>query len=315
MDPRIIHILICIFWGLFAGLLAAYAWDAMTKITYATLADGRKEVRQLPKLLQLVLPLTPNLNPYMRKPRFAHAKTKTDKKITTAGYDGVVLAEEFMSIRVLFPILFGLLWIGLVHGCLSSLDPSKIRDTMMARAPAIDILGILWGVIYPDAWLRRMITERHLSIQRALPFTLDLLTLSIEAGMDFMTALQRNVERGDPNPLNEEISRVVREIQVGRTRREALTDLMARVDQPDLNTVLSGLIQADELGVSIGTVLRIQADQMRSKRFERAEKLANEAPVKMLFPLTMFIFPCVFVILMGPFLGPMLEPMIAKIFA
>jgi tight adherence protein C len=135
---------------------------------------------------------------------------------------------------------------------------------------------------------------------RALPFVLDLLTLSVEAGMDFMGALQRNCARRKLDPLNEELIRMTREIQVGTPRRIALRNLSTRVGQPDLSAVAQALIQADELGVSIGSILRIQSEQLRSRRFDRAEKLAHEAPVKMLAPLLLFIFPAVFVILLGP---------------
>ena len=129
---------------------------------------------------------------------------------------------------------------------------------------------------------------------------LDLLTLSVEAGLDFMNAMQRIVERGKIDALGEELLRVLREIQLGKTRRNALKDMSERVDQADLRSVMNALVQADELGVGIASILRIQADQMRQRRFERAEKMANEAPVKMLFPLVAFIFPAVFLVLLGP---------------
>ena len=131
---------------------------------------------------------------------------------------------------------------------------------------------------------------------------LDLLTLSVEAGLDFMTALQRNCERRKLDPLNEELIHMIREIQLGTARRVALKNLSTRVALEDLRSVTYSLIQADELGVSIGAILRIQADQMRQRRFDRAERLANEAPVKLLLPLMLFIFPCVFIILLGPIL-------------
>ncbi|MEI7899330.1 MAG: type II secretion system F family protein, partial [bacterium] len=163
-------------------------------------------------------------------------------------------------------------------------------------------LGIALFYYYPLLWLRRVLTMRHNAIQRALPFVLDLLTLSVEAGMDFMSALQRNCERRRLDPLNEELIRMTREIQVGIPRRVALRNMAQRVDLSDLRSVTHALIQADELGVSIGAILRIQSDQMRSRRFDRAEKLANEAPVKMLGPLMLCIFPAVFIILLGPIL-------------
>ena len=135
---------------------------------------------------------------------------------------------------------------------------------------------------------------------RALPFVLDLLTLSVEAGMDFMSALARNAERKRPDALNEELLQMVREIQLGMPRRTALNNLAARTGEANLKSVVHALVQADELGVSVGAILRIQSDQLRARRFDRAEKLANEAPVKMLGPLLLCIFPAVFVILLGP---------------
>ena len=120
--------------------------------------------------------------------------------------------------------------------------------------------------------------------------------------MDFMSALQRNCERRRLDPLNEELIRMMREIQLGTPRRIALKNLSSRVGQSDLSSVTHALVQADELGVSIGSILRIQSEQLRGRRFDRAEKLANEAPVKMLGPLMLCIFPAVFIILMGPLL-------------
>ena len=162
-------------------------------------------------------------------------------------------------------------------------------------------LMLLW--IIPDFWLYGAVKRRHLSIQKALPFVLDILTLSVEAGMDFISALQRNCKLRRLDPLNEELLRMTKEIQVGSSRKEALRAMAERVKQSDLRSVAFALIQADELGVSIGSILRIQSEQLRSRRFDRAEKLAAEAPVKMLGPLMLCIFPAVFIILLGPIVG------------
>ena len=151
-------------------------------------------------------------------------------------------------------------------------------------------------------WLRGVVKRRHASIQKSLPFVLDLLTLSVEAGMDFINALQRNCRLRKLDPLNEELLRMTKEIQVGSSRREALRNMADRVRQQDLKSVAYALIQADDLGVSIGAMLRIQSEQLRARRFDRAERLAAEAPVKMLGPLMLCIFPAVFVILLGPVL-------------
>ena len=169
-------------------------------------------------------------------------------------------------------------------------------------------LMLLW--IIPDLWLYGAVKRRHLSIQKSLPFVLDLLTLSVEAGMDFINALQRNCKSRKLDPLNEELLRMTKEIQVGSSRREALKNMADRVKQPDLRSVAYALIQADELGVSIGAILRIQSEQLRSRRFDRAEKLAHEAPTKMLGPLMLCIFPAVFIILLGPVLSQAMKGML-----
>ena len=169
-------------------------------------------------------------------------------------------------------------------------------------------LMLLW--VLPAWWLRMAVRRRHLAIQRALPFVLDLLTLSVEAGMDFINALQRNSRSQKLDPLGEELLRMTREIQVGASRKEALRRMADRVRQPDLRSTALALIQADELGVSIGSMLRIQSEQLRSRRFDWAEKLAAEAPVKMLGPLMLCIFPAVFIILLGPVLSHALKGML-----
>ena len=168
-------------------------------------------------------------------------------------------------------------------------------------------LMLLW--IVPDLWLYGAIKRRHLSIQKSLPFVLDLLTLSVEAGMDFISALQRNCKLRRLDPLNEELLRMTKEIQIGSSRKEALKAMADRVRQPDLKAVSYALIQADELGVSIGSILRIQSEQLRCKRFDRAEKLAAEAPVKLLGPLMLCIFPAVFIILLGPVISQAMKGM------
>jgi len=280
-----------------------YCAYAAREITYVTLADGRRKERRLPIAFRLLLPLAPNLTPLFSRPFFAKPRDSVSKKIISAGYDGLLSADEFLGLRVLFPLLIGPLWALFIR---SAVVASKVA-VLAKLQPALIIIGVLWLVIYPSAWLRRAVQARHGEIRRALPFVLDLLTLSVEAGMDFMSALQRNIERRTIDALGEELIRVVREIQLGKTRRNALRDLSLRVNLQELRSVVNALVQADELGVSIGSILRIQSDQMRQRRFERAEKLANEAPVKMLFPLMMFIFPAVFLILLGPIITRMIQ--------
>ncbi|MGQ0508511.1 MAG: type II secretion system F family protein [Myxococcaceae bacterium] len=158
----------------------------------------------------------------------------------------------------------------------------------------------LFGAACPLLWLSDQVKKRHLAISRALPHDLDLLTLSVEAGLDFSGALAKVVEKGRPGPLHDELTLVLRTLKMGKTREEALKAMTSRVALPALQSFVGALVQADRMGTGVGKVLRIQSAQLRSERAQRAEKLANEAPVKMLFPLIACIFPTVFLILFGP---------------
>ena len=296
-------VLLSLMWALCAAGLAWYAATITRRITYVTLADGRRKERLLPISFRLLLPLVPNITPLIRKATFAKSTAKLDSRIVSAGFGGLISATELMALRVLLPVVPGLFWILFVNLCVASAALSLMDN---AR-PFLCLVGPLWLLMYPSLWLRSVVAKRHGSIRRSLPFVLDLLTLSVEAGMDFMTALQRSVESEKVDALGEELIRVIREIQLGKTRREALRDTSRRVNFSDLRSIVNALVQADELGVSIGTILRIQSDQIRQRRFERAEKLANEAPVKMLFPLIVCIFPAVFLILLGPVMARLVQ--------
>jgi len=160
----------------------------------------------------------------------------------------------------------------------------------------------LIGAAYPLIWVNDQVKKRHHLISRALPYNLDLLTLSVEAGLDFTAALAKVVEKGKGGPLREELQLVLKQLKMGKTREEGLKSMIVRVDLPPLTTFVTALIQADKMGTSLGKVLRIQSTQMRIDRTQKAEKAANEAPVKMLFPLIACIFPTVFMVLFAPIL-------------
>ncbi len=218
----------------------------------------------------------------------------------------MIAPQEFLALRgmtllVLAPV------VALPLGSLYVWTLSAAASGSGSRLAAILIALALGALVYPGLWLKQAIAARHRQILRALPFVLDLLTLSVEAGLDFMSAIRTIVERRAPDAIAEELARVLFEIQLGKTRREALLRLAERVRHPDVQSFVLALVQADELGVSIGATLRIQSEQIRAKRFMRAEKMANEAPVKMLFPLVVCIFPAVFLILLGPILLQMLR--------
>ncbi len=155
------------------------------------------------------------------------------------------------------------------------------------------------GYFLPDLWLSGQISKRKKAITKALPDALDLLTISVEAGLGFDAAMNKVAQKWD-NALSQEFARTLAEIRMGKTRREALRDLCTRTDVPDMNASLAAVIQSDQLGVSIAKVLRVQSEQMRVLRRQRAEEEAHRAPVKMTFPLIFLIFPAMLIVILGP---------------
>ena len=283
-----------LFWAVAIGLLTWYVLSFATQMTYVTLADGRQQERSLPLLFRLLLPLAPNLDPILRKPAFLPSVNMAAWQLTAAGYEGLLTGREFTALRMLLPALAALVLL-------------LFFIPLGTTAFPIWLMGTLLAWCWPLQWLRRARETRARKILRALPFVLDLLTLSVEAGMDFMGAVRRNCDKRAMDPLNEELLRMQREIQIGTTRKVAFQNLAERVRIPQLKTLCAALIQADELGVSLGTILRIQAEQLRRERFECAEKLAHEAPTKMLFPLLLFIFPATIIVLLGPIIANVLR--------
>lgn len=156
------------------------------------------------------------------------------------------------------------------------------------------------GGALPWVWLADAARRRQRAILRALPYALDLMTLSVEAGLDFTVALRRIVDRLGHSPLGVEFARLLQEIQMGQSRREALRRLKERSHLMDMDFFVSALVQADEMGVGLGPTLRAQAEAMRQRRFLRAEELAMKAPVKIVFPLVAFVLPVTLVVILGP---------------
>ncbi|HVL59649.1 MAG TPA: type II secretion system F family protein, partial [Burkholderiaceae bacterium] len=181
----------------------------------------------------------------------------------------------------------------------------------LAAAPAGTAVAVgsaaLAGAALPCAWLRRRVERRTASIARQLPFFLDAITLAVEAGANLTGAIAQAVDRGPAGALRGELMRVLRDVRAGRTRADALRSLADRLQLPAIASLVSALIAAERHGTGLGTALRAQADQRRSERFARAERLAMQAPVKMLLPLLVFVFPCTFVLLAFPVVVRLLE--------
>jgi len=169
-------------------------------------------------------------------------------------------------------------------------------DLSIAWAP----LAATLAALLPLSWLRDQVARRQHELRRDLPYDLDLLTLSVEAGLDFTAAVQKVVDRGKPGPLRDELQTFLAALRMGHTRADALTAMATRVSLPELSSVVSSLLLADRLGTGLARTLRIQADQLRLARFQRAEARAGEAPVRMLIPLVLFVFPTLWLVLGAP---------------
>lgn len=168
-------------------------------------------------------------------------------------------------------------------------------------------LCFAFGYMGPEFWLKQRIKKIKNTIVRELPDAIDLLGLCVNAGLDFMLSLKWVVEKSQPTVMTEELNNVLQEINVGRTRRDAIKDLAARYELPDLSTFARTLIQADKMGTSVTEALNILSEDMRLARYRRGEQLALKAPLKMLIPLLLFIFPVVGILVAGPILIDFME--------
>jgi tight adherence protein C len=206
-----------------------------------------------------------------------------EKQLIMAGLETKLQPAQFVMIRIAICVGLPLLFSIPLHG---------LPVRMLAQSVAL-------GWVVPRFWLKRKIAERQHKILKALPDTIDLLTVSVEAGLGFDAAASKIGEKVT-GPLGDEFRQYLRLVRMGTVRREAMRELGDRSGVSDLHTFATGLIQADQLGVSMSKVLRVQSEEMRRRRRQRAEEKAMKAPIKMLFPLVFFIFPTIFIVLLGP---------------
>ena len=269
--------------GVSVTMLALFVLRALSVVeSEGTMSDEAR--RGVPVMIRLVMPLVPNFRRIARSELCRAWREADEPRLWMGGYGDSIGVVDFIGLRIIF-ILLGVI--------------AAVIGVFGGHGAAGILLGAMLA-IYPGVWLNTRIQARHLEILKALPNLLDLLTLSVEAGKDFMTSLRDILQRRRLDALGEELLRTFQEIQLGRKRTDALRELARRVRQSDLTSVVNAIIQAEELGVSIGQLLRIQGDMLRNKRFTMAEKLANEAPVKIILPIIMFIFPAVLIILLVP---------------
>lgn len=180
--------------------------------------------------------------------------------------------------------------------------PAAAFILVRPQQPTVLVIPLLIGFILPDLWLNSKVKKRHAAILRDLPHIIDLLNICVGAGLDFMVAVSRVIQEFRPCVLIEELKALMHEIQIGSSRRDALKSLAKRVNSPEVISFARTLIQADRMGTPIGEALKMQAEEIRLRRFQKGEEMGLKAPIKLLFPLLFFILPVVLIIVAGPIL-------------
>lgn len=259
---------------------------------YASRSDSPLTLEEIelsqPFSQRVVRPMLINLSKGFSKLSPSKSRAAAEQQLEMAGKPYNWGPTEFMGFRGLVAIIFAVL---------AFLLAALSRGVTIGIAAAI-VAGAL-GFFLPLLWLRTKIRNRQSEIIKTLPDALDLLTITVEAGMGFDGAIQKVAEKWD-NELSKGFAKVTQEMRLGVPRRDALKNMDKNMGVSDITTFVAAIIQAEQLGVSIAKILRVQSEQMRIKRRQRAEEMANKAPIKMLFPMVFLIFPALFIILLGP---------------
>jgi tight adherence protein C len=239
---------------------------------------------------RVVLPIMRRLGELSSRFTPQNVVEQTRIRLELAGNPGRMDASTFMVLHFVAAGVFG----GLVF-LISLFSQTFTLPIKLALVLAFIIIGYF----FPDLWLRSKINSRQKQVRKAMPDALDLLTICVEAGLGFDAAMSKVNEKWD-NELSLAFGRVIREIQLGKLRRDALRDMSDRLGLPEMTSFVAAVIQSEMLGVSMAKVLRIQSDQMRLKRRQHAEEEAHKAPIKMIFPMGLFIFPALMIVLLTP---------------
>jgi tight adherence protein C len=281
---------------LYAGLTAPASVDTDDAEAYLRSLDmtpeEADEFQQLlaePFVNRVLRPVGARVSGFVGGALPGNYRDRLHLQLLHAGLQHRFRAEEIIAGQVLGGV--GGLLLAILAGATRSLD-SNLALLVLVFLPVC-------GALLPKVWLDRQLADRRDAILRDLPDTLDLLAISVEAGVGFEGALGIVCENFD-SPLADEFSRTLREMELGLPRREALQNLKRRTEVPELSNFVLALTQADALGMPIGRVLKTQAEEMRTKRQQWARERAAKLPVKILFPLVAFIFPSIFVIVLGP---------------
>jgi tight adherence protein C len=298
----IVLIVVVVVLGLAGALI--YAGQKMPKRNDDPFADRLNEFSQRGEAVSLdeielsqpfservIYPLLRQFGEMASKNTPQNALQETNRKLELSGKAGWVDAPMFLASRFVAAVVLGI----------GTFVVSKftILDQTLSRSLLWGMIALAVGFFLPQLWLDEQIKKRQLEIRKAMPDALDLLTICVEAGLGFDAAMSNVAEKWE-NELSLAFARAIREIQLGKVRREALKSMADRIDLAEMTSFVAAVIQSEQLGVSMAKVLRIQAEQMRMRRRQYAEELAHQAPVKMLLPMVGFIFPSIFIVLMTP---------------
>lgn len=256
---------------------------------YSPRQGGIEDELQLAFRERILQPLLKKMSLFTQKYTPQRQRAMIEKKLINAGRPFHWTAADFLSVQYATAVIFAII--------------AALLSYFSHGSPGVQYFAVICsfvtGYLMLSIFINMTISRRRGSIEKELPDLLDLMVISIEAGLGFDAALQKVVQKSK-GPLAQEFNQCLQEMRMGKTRKEALKDLAKRNDEGDLAAFVGAIIQADQLGVSIGNVLRIQAEQMRVRRKQQVEEKAMKAPVKMLIPMVLFIFPTIFLILLGP---------------
>ena len=244
---------------------------------------------QQPFFDRTIKPLAGRLSGSVARITSSNFSERTEKRLALAGNPGDMRTADWLGIKAIVAVIVAavmFILFGLLQG-------------QFLTGIAIGVVGLGIGYILPEFWLSGRVKKRQKAILLQIPDALDLLTISVRAGLGFDAALGKVVEKMK-GPLIDEFRRALAEVRVGKVRREALRDIIPRTEVVPLTNFVGAIIQAEQLGVSISKVLQVQSEQLRIERRQRAEEAAAKAPIKMLFPLVGCIFPALFIVILGP---------------
>ena len=247
---------------------------------------------QQPFIERTLRPLAAKMSGRMNRMASTSFTENTEKRLALAGNPGDLRTSDWLGIKAIGAVVGAIVFFVLFFIVGFMALPLPIAVVMVA-------VGGFFGYTIPEFWLGGRVKKRQHAILLMIPDTLDLLTISVRAGLGFDAALTKVVEKLQ-GPLSDEFRRAIAEIRVGKARRDALRDIVPRTEVTPLTNFIGAIIQAEQLGVSVSKVLQVQSEQLRIERRQRAEEQAAKAPIKMLFPLIGCIFPSMFIVILGP---------------